>query len=307
MRASVVSAASDMNPSCSQAAPGAYRIDGRGLSGQYQENAAEVRPQKCACGSAADETPRAKPQATVLDSRAHLVPNPENTPMPSEQLRAVSAQIRAQRAVAPTGTGTVAEMRAGMETQQGGLALPADVELLDLNVAGRPARRVRTPGAREDRGTLYLHGGGYVMGSLNTHQELMGRVARATNAQVLGLDYRLAPEHVYPAAVEDALAAYQWILEHGIAASRVVIAGDSAGGGLALALLLALRERQLPMPAGAVLFSPWTDLTASGDSVRTRAEADPMIGPAVLGWVVVDEPIRVLSVIGMEPAVSRRP
>ncbi len=203
--------------------------------------------------------------------------------MPSEQLRAVSAQIRAQRAVTPTGTGTVAEMRAGMETQQGGLALPADVDLLDLTVAGRPARRVRTPGAREDRGTLYLHGGGYVMGSLNTHQELMGRVARATNAQVLGLDYRLAPEHVYPAAVDDAVAAYQWILEHGLAPSRVVIAGDSAGGGLALALLLALRERQLPMPAGAVLFSPWTDLTASGDSVRTRAAADPMIGPGVLG------------------------
>ena len=203
--------------------------------------------------------------------------------MASEQLRAVSAQIRAQNAVQPTGTGSVAEMRASMEAQQGQLALPADVDQLDLNVAGRPARRVRTPGVREDRGTLYLHGGGYVMGSLNTHQELMGRIARATNAQVLGLDYRLAPEHVYPAAVDDAVAAYQWILEQGIASSRVVIAGDSAGGGLALALLLAVRELKLPMPAGAVLFSPWTDLTASGDSLRTRAETDPMIGPGVLG------------------------
>ena len=202
--------------------------------------------------------------------------------MASEQLRAISAQIRAQQALQPTGSGTVAEMRAGMEAQQGALAVPADVDLLDLTVAGRPARRVRTPGAREDRGTLYLHGGGYVMGSLNTHQELMGRIARATNAQVLGLDYRLAPEHVYPAAVDDAVAAYQWILEQGIAPTRVVIAGDSAGGGLALALLLALRELKLPLPAGAVLFSPWTDLTASGDSVRTRAEADPMIGPGVL-------------------------
>ncbi len=203
--------------------------------------------------------------------------------MASEQLRAISAQIRAQQAVQPTGSGTVAEMRAGMEAQQGALALPADVDLANLTVAGRPARRVRTPGVREDRGTLYLHGGGYVMGSLNTHQELMGRIARVTNAQVLGLDYRLAPEHVYPAAVDDAVAAYQWILEQGIAPSRVVIAGDSAGGGLALALLLALRELNVPLPAGAVLFSPWTDLTASGDSVRTRAEADPMIGPGVLG------------------------
>ena len=111
--------------------------------------------------------------------------------MASDQLRQVSAQIRAQRAQSPVGTGTIAQMRANMEAQQGGLPVPADVDTLDLTVANRPARRVRTPGAREDRGTLYLHGGGYVMGSLNTHQELMGRIARATNAQVLGLDYGL--------------------------------------------------------------------------------------------------------------------
>ena len=202
--------------------------------------------------------------------------------MASEQLRQVSAQIRAQRAQSPVGTGTIAQMRANMEAQQGGLPVPADVDTLDLTVANRPARRVRTPGVREDRGTLYLHGGGYVMGSLNTHQELMGRIARATNAQVLGLDYRLAPEHAYPAAVDDAVAAYQWILEQGIAPNKVVIAGDSAGGGLTVATLLALKARGLAMPAGAVLFSAWTDLTASGASVRTRAEADPMITGDVL-------------------------
>lgn len=202
--------------------------------------------------------------------------------MASEQLRAISAQIRAQRAVRPTGAGTITEMRANMEAQQGALPIPEDVDSLELTVAERPARRIRTPGVLEDRGTLYLHGGGYVMGSLNTHHELMGRFARATNAQVLGLDYRLAPEHPYPAAVDDAVGAYQWILERGIAPGRVVIAGDSAGGGLTIATLLVLRERNLPMPAGAVLFSPWTDLTASGASVRTRAEADPMIGPDVL-------------------------
>ena len=202
--------------------------------------------------------------------------------MASQQMREVVASLRAQRAVSQTGTGTVADMRAGMEAQQGGLPIPADVDALDLMVAGRPARQIRTPGVRKDRGTLYLHGGGYVMGSLNTHHELMGRFARSTHAQVLGLDYRLAPEHPYPAAVEDAVSAYLWILEQGIAPERVVIAGDSAGGGLTLAMLLVLRARKLPMPAGAVLFSPWTDLTSSGASVRTRADADPMIGPEVL-------------------------
>lgn len=202
--------------------------------------------------------------------------------MASEQLRQVSAQIRAQREQSPVGSGTVAQMRANMEAQQGALPVPTDVDKLDLTVANRPARRIRTPGVREDRGTLYLHGGGYVMGSLNTHHELMGRIARATNAQVLGLDYRLAPEHPYPAAVDDAVAAYQWILDQGIAADKIVIAGDSAGGGLAVATLLALKTRGLPMPAGAVLFSAWTDLTASGESVRTRADADPMIAGDVL-------------------------
>jgi len=202
--------------------------------------------------------------------------------MTSQQMREVSAALRVQRGTSPTGTGTVAAMRAGFETQQSGLPIPPDVDALDITVAGRPARRIRTPGVCEDRGTLYLHGGGYVMGSLNTHHELMARIARSTNAQVLGLDYRLAPEHLYPAAVDDAVSAYLWILEQGIASEHIVIAGDSAGGGLTLATLLVIRDRKLPMPAGAVLFSPWTDLTSSGASIRTRADADPMIGPEVL-------------------------
>lgn len=202
--------------------------------------------------------------------------------MTSQQMREVVAALRVQRAISATGTGTVAEMRAGMEAQQSALPIPPDVDALDITVAGRTARRIRTPGVREDRGTLYLHGGGYVMGSLNTHHELMARIARSTNAQVLGLDYRLAPEHLYPAAVDDAVSAYLWILEQGIAPERIVIAGDSAGGGLTLATLLVIRDRKLPMPAGAVLFSPWTDLTSSGASIRTRADADPMIGPEVL-------------------------
>ena len=132
------------------------------------------------------------------------------------------------------------------------------------------------------RGVLYFHGGGYVMGSLNTHAELMGRISSACRAPVLGIDYRLAPEHPYPAAVEDAVASYDRLRDRGIKPGQIVIAGDSAGGGLTLACLLALKEQGKPLPAGAVLLSPWTDLTASGASVRTRADADPMIDGGVL-------------------------
>jgi acetyl esterase/lipase len=120
------------------------------------------------------------------------------------------------------------------------------------------------------------------MGSLNTHQELMGRISRQLNATVYGVDYRLAPEFPWPSAVDDAVAAWDWLLGSGIKSNQAVVAGDSAGGGLAVALLMALKEQAKPMPAGAVLFSPWTDLTGSGDSIASRAEADPMIGPAAL-------------------------
>ena len=120
------------------------------------------------------------------------------------------------------------------------------------------------------------------MGSLDTHQELMGRISRQLNATVYGVDYRLAPEHPWPAAVDDAVAAWDWLRASGITSDQAVVAGDSAGGGLSVALLMALKEQDKPMPAGAVLFSPWSDLTGSGESIASRAKADPMIGPDVL-------------------------
>jgi acetyl esterase/lipase len=196
--------------------------------------------------------------------------------MPSEQLREFTRMIRAQRAEAPLG-GDVAVMRANMESQQGQLPVPDDVTREQVTIAGRAARWVRTPNVRGSACMLYLHGGGYVMGSRDTHTELMARLARATGMAVRGLDYRLAPENPYPAAVEDAVAAYHWLLEQVEGSGAIVIAGDSAGGGLTMAMLLALKDQRAPLPAGAVLLSPWTDLTGSGDSVRTRAEADPMI------------------------------
>ncbi|MGE0624269.1 MAG: alpha/beta hydrolase [Pseudomonadales bacterium] len=202
--------------------------------------------------------------------------------MASEAMRLYAEMIREMREMSPLGAGDVSAQREQMEAQQGQLSIPEDVEREELTVAGRPARWVRAPGARRDACVLYLHGGGYMMGSLNTHQELMARISRATGASVLGLGYRLAPEHPYPAAVDDALAAYRWLLELGLASRRVVIAGDSAGGGLTMATLLALKDAGEPQPAGATVFSPWTDLTGSGDSVHTRAEADPMIRPDAL-------------------------
>jgi acetyl esterase/lipase len=124
---------------------------------------------------------------------------------------------------------------------------------------------------------LYLHGGGYVVGSIATHRGLAGRLSQAAAARVLLVDYRLAPEHPFPAAVDDAASAYRWLLAQGIESARLVIAGDSAGGGLTIATLVALRDAGVPLPAAAVCLSPWVDLEGSGDSVTTKAAADPLV------------------------------
>ena len=132
-------------------------------------------------------------------------------------------------------------------------------------------------GSAPDRVLLYLHGGGYIVCGPDTHRFMVARLARETGARALLIDYRLAPEHPFPAAVEDAEAAYRWLLDQGIAPANIVIAGDSAGGGLALSLLLTLREKSLPLPAAAALMSPWTDLALTGWTMLTNARADPML------------------------------
>ncbi len=132
--------------------------------------------------------------------------------------------------------------------------------------------------ARSEPGTtiLYLHGGGYVFGSAKSHRAVTFALAEAAAAQVFSLDYRLAPEHPFPAAVEDAVAAYQWLLGQGVEPRKLIIAGDSAGGGLALALVLALKQRGLAAPAGLVLYSPWTDLAVTGASIDANEKTDAM-------------------------------
>ncbi|MFM0191918.1 alpha/beta hydrolase [Paraburkholderia strydomiana] len=129
---------------------------------------------------------------------------------------------------------------------------------------------------------LYLHGGGYYFCSPRTHRSIVFGLATRANAPVFSLDYRLAPEHRFPAALDDATAAYRYLIAEGTAPESIVIAGDSAGGGLALATLVALRDAGDPLPAGAVLFSPWTDLAATGASIVDNDGADPMFsGPAI--------------------------
>jgi monoterpene epsilon-lactone hydrolase len=146
-----------------------------------------------------------------------------------------------------------------------------------VDVAGIPAEWVVAPDADAQCVILYLHGGGYVVGSIATHRGLAGRLSHAAAARVLLIDYRLAPEHPFPAAVEDATAAYRWLLGSGVNPARMVIAGDSAGGGLTVATLVALRDAGEPLPAAGVCQSPWVDLEGIGDSMTTKADVDPMV------------------------------
>jgi epsilon-lactone hydrolase len=151
------------------------------------------------------------------------------------------------------------------------------VDITHVEAGGVPAAWIVPSGLEPKRIVLYLHGGGYNAGSITSHLPLTSNIALAAKARVLAIDYRLAPERVFPAAVEDAVAAYQWLLMESIPARQIVVAGDSAGGGLTLSLLLSLREKGLPLPAAAVCLSPWTDLTCSGESWSTNAKVDFML------------------------------
>jgi epsilon-lactone hydrolase len=116
-----------------------------------------------------------------------------------------------------------------------------------------------------------------VIGSVNTHRDLLARIARASGARVLGINYRLAPEHPFPAAVEDSVAAYRWMLAEGLKPSRIAVAGDSAGGGLTVATLIAIRDAKLPTPGAGVCISPWVDMEGIGETMKTRAAVDPVV------------------------------
>ena len=177
----------------------------------------------------------------------------------------------------PSNTLSIAERRAQYDRAERVFPTPPDVKVEPVMAPRRPAEWLTPPGARADAVLFYLHGGGYVIGSPRSHRHLAAALARAAGTRALLLDYRLAPEHPFPAALDDAVAAYEWLLASGVAPGRVVIAGDSAGGGLTVATLLALRDRRLSRPAGGVCISPWVDLTNSAASYRSKAAVDPIV------------------------------
>ena len=154
---------------------------------------------------------------------------------------------------------------------------PRGTETITINVGGVSADQVITPASRHNRHVLYLHGGGYRLGAPSTYRHLTWRIASAAQAQVLVIDYRLAPENPFPAALEDAVSYYCWLLAEGADARQIIVIGDSAGGGLALALLLKLRDSSLPRPAAAVVLSPWTDLALTGASLTLNAKLDAIV------------------------------
>ena len=186
--------------------------------------------------------------------------------------------VRNILAAMPDTTGLSMEKRRQQMDQRAALGrLPRDCSVETADAGGVPAEWIKGPGAREDRVILYLHGGGYAIGSLTSHRQLVAYIAGAAGIRALSLAYRLAPEHPFPAAVEDAAAGYRWLLQQGISPGRIIIAGDSAGGGLAIAALLSLRDQGDPLPAAGVCISPWVDLTCSSETYRTKAQTDPIV------------------------------
>jgi monoterpene epsilon-lactone hydrolase len=195
--------------------------------------------------------------------------------MASPEHQAIVEMLRNQPVL---DSATVADMRAGMEDMAGGAPLPEGTTIEVVDAGGVPAEWVSVAGASGDAVLLYLHGGGYCIGSINTHRGMAARLAQACRARALNLDYRLAPEHPHPAAVDDAVAAYRWLLDRGVAPAQIVLGGDSAGGGLVMATLLALRDAGHPLPVAGFCLSPWVDLECSGETMTTKADVDPMVG-----------------------------
>lgn len=175
---------------------------------------------------------------------------------------------------------SVAEARGYFERMMDRVHKPdPTVTVLTIDAGGVPAEEIVPRGGASGRTILYLHGGGYYMGSPRTHRALTERLAMGLSARVIAPDYRLAPEHRFPAPVEDALKVYRWLLKTGVPAAAIAVMGDSAGGGLTFALLLGTKREGLDQPGCAVGFSPWTDLTGSGESLKRNAWADPLLDP----------------------------
>lgn len=191
----------------------------------------------------------------------------------------------------------LAKERAGLEATTKMFKPLAEMKTEPVDVDGVPSEWITFPRAAGRRTILYLHGGFYLLGSIQTHRNLAGYIAAAAQARSLIIAYHLAPEHPFPAALDDAFTAYSWLLAHDTQPEQVVLVGDSAGGGLVLSLLLALRDRGLALPAAAVCLSPMTDLSLSGESWKTNAQKDLVINP----WIA--ERVSSLYLPGGDPCL----
>jgi epsilon-lactone hydrolase len=169
---------------------------------------------------------------------------------------------------------TPEQMRSDWDAAFAGCTVP--VMCRGVSAGGIDAEWVVPADAPEDKAILYFHGGGFRLGSVASHRDLIAGIAEASGCRALAINYRLAPEHRFPAAPEDALTAFDWLRAQGFAADNIALAGDSAGGNLVLTTMLGLRDRGEPLPAAGVMMSPWTDLAATGESYQNRAAADPI-------------------------------
>ncbi len=205
--------------------------------------------------------------------------------MSNEQRQTLDAILR--QSAFPPGS-DVNEQRRLLRELLSAQPLPADVTVTEAALGGVPTAEITVEGIEPRNVVLYFHGGVYVMSDAFLVADLASQVGRRTHAKVISVDYRLAPEHPYPAAVDDALAAYEALLQSGIAPSDIVFAGESAGGGLAVATLVNARDHGLPLPAAAFVMSPYVDLTLAGTSMDTRREVDPLISRELLEPRVTD-------------------
>jgi epsilon-lactone hydrolase len=199
--------------------------------------------------------------------------------MSAQELESLVTTLRSG---GPDLAGPPPQARKNFEAMFAAFPIAEDVTFETTTLGGVPARWSTTPGASKERVLFYLHGGGYLLGSSLAYRSLFSELARAMGARGVAIDYRLAPESPFPAAVDDAVSGYRALLSQGIAPGSIAIAGDSAGGGLTVAMLVAARDAGLPMPAAAVAISPWVDMEGTGGSMSSKAADDPSLNREVI-------------------------
>lgn len=197
--------------------------------------------------------------------------------MPSLSHTLLRLSVENMRRAVSTEAQNIQSLRQLLDLSSSALYLPRGVQAEAFEIGDFKAEWLTPKEADPERVILFLHGGGYAVGSITTHRALAGKLAKMAGCRALIIDYRLAPEHPFPAALEDAVKAYRYLLSESFSPTHIVLAGDSAGGGLCMSLQLCLKELKMPLPAGAVLFSPWVDLSFSGQSVQEHQKTDPVV------------------------------